>query len=150
MSVHVLEREQVVAAPLADVFSFFAQAQNLERLTPPWLRFRVLTSEPIRMAAGTVIRYRLSLRGVPLGWTSRIDEWEEGRGFVDRQVSGPYRTWVHRHEFAPFGDGTVVRDRVRYALPSGRIGSIAHAAFVRRDLERIFDYRRDVVRRMLG
>jgi ligand-binding SRPBCC domain-containing protein len=150
VSLHVLEREQLVEAPLADVFSFFAQALNLERLTPPWLRFRVLTPEPIRMAAGTVIRYRLSLRGVPLRWTSRIDEWEEGRGFVDRQVSGPYRTWVHRHEFAPFGDGTVVRDRVRYALPAGRLGSIAHAAFVRRDLERIFDYRRDVVRRVLG
>ena len=150
MKLHVLEREQLVAAPVADVFSFFAQARNLERITPPWLRFRVLTPDPIRMAAGTVIRYRLSLRGVPLRWTSRIDEWEAGRGFVDRQVSGPYRTWVHRHEFAPRGDGTTVRDRVHYALPAGRLGSVAHAAFVRRELERIFDYRRDVVRRLLG
>ena len=150
MNVHVLEREQLVAAPLADVFSFFAQARNLERITPPWLRFRVLTPEPIQMAAGTVIRYRLSLRGMPLRWTSRIDEWEEGRGFVDRQVSGPYRTWIHRHEFVPLADGTVVRDSVRYALPAGRLGSIVHAAVVRRDLERIFDYRSDVVREVLG
>jgi ligand-binding SRPBCC domain-containing protein len=150
MTVQVLEREQFVAASLGEVFSFYAQARNLERITPPWLRFRVLTPEPIDMAAGTVIRYRLWLRGVPLRWTSRIDEWEEGRGFVDRQVSGPYQTWVHRHEFAPLGDGTVVRDRVRYALPAGRLGSLAHTAFVRRDLERIFDYRRDVVREVLG
>jgi ligand-binding SRPBCC domain-containing protein len=149
MRLHVLEREQLVPRPLDEVFSFFAQARNLERITPPWLRFEVLTPEPIAMAAGTLIDYRLRLRGIPLRWLSRIEEWEHERAFADRQLRGPYRLWHHRHEFAPRGGGTVVRDRVRYALPLGRLGSLAHGAFVRRDLERIFDYRRAAVRRLL-
>jgi ligand-binding SRPBCC domain-containing protein len=150
MRVHLLEREQLVAAPLREVFAFFSRARNLERITPPWLRFEVLTPEPIEMAPGAVIAYELRLRGVPMRWTSRIEEWETDRLFVDRQLRGPYRLWVHRHEFVPLADGTVVRDRVRYALPLGTLGTIARAVFVRRDLERIFDFRRDAVRRQLG
>ena len=149
MSEHFLEREQLVAGPVGEVFAFFAAARNLERITPPFLRFEVLTPEPIPMAAGTLIEYRLRVRGLPLRWISRIEEWEHGRGFVDRQLRGPYRLWHHRHEFIPCGDGTLVRDRVRYALPLGRLGSLAHGAFVRRDLERIFDYRRAAVRRLV-
>jgi ligand-binding SRPBCC domain-containing protein len=101
------------------------------------------------MAPGTLIDYRLRLRGLPLRWLSRIEEWEHERGFVDRQLRGPYRLWHHRHEFEPCGDATVVRDRVRYALPLGRLGAAANAAFVWRDLERIFDYRRAAVGRLL-
>jgi ligand-binding SRPBCC domain-containing protein len=149
MRVHVLEREQLVPRPLDEVFAFFAQARNLERITPPWLRFQLLTPEPIAMGPGTVIDYRLRLRGLPLRWLSRIDEWEHERAFADHQLRGPYRLWHHRHEFVPCGGATVVRDRVRYALPLGRLGSLAHAAIVRRDLERIFDYRRAAVRRLL-
>jgi ligand-binding SRPBCC domain-containing protein len=147
---HRLERVQQVARPVGDVFAFFAHARNLELITPPWLRFEVLTPDPVVMGAGTLIRYRLKLHAVPLPWTSRIEEWEEGRAFVDRQVRGPYRTWLHRHEFIPCRAGTVVRDRVLYALPLGRLGDLAHAAFVRRDLERIFDFRGDAVQRLLG
>jgi ligand-binding SRPBCC domain-containing protein len=150
MTVHVLEREQLVAAPLADVFAFFAQARNLERITPPWLRFVVLTPGPIEMAPGALIDYRLQVRGVPLRWTSRIEEWAPGRGFVDRQLRGPYRLWLHRHEFAELDGGTIVRDRVRYELPLGPIGDAVHAAIVRHDLARVFDFRRDAVRRLLG
>jgi ligand-binding SRPBCC domain-containing protein len=149
MKVHELEREQLVAAPLRSVFAFFARAHNLERITPPWLRFAVLTPEPIEMAPGAVIAYRLRLRGVPISWTSRIEQWEADRLFVDRQLRGPYRLWVHRHEFTPVDGATLVRDRVRYALPLGALGELAHAAVVRRDLERIFDFRRDTVRRLL-
>ena len=149
MSEHVLEREQLVRGPVGEVFAFFSQARNLERITPPWLRFEVLTPDPIAMSAGTLIDYRLRVRGVPLRWVSRIEEWEHERAFVDRQLRGPYRLWHHRHEFVACGEGTVVRDRVRYALPLGRLGALAHAAFVRRDLERIFDYRRAAVRRLL-
>jgi ligand-binding SRPBCC domain-containing protein len=150
MSVHVLEREQLVAAPLAEVFGFFAQARNLERITPPWLRFALLTSDPIEMVPGALIDYRLRVRGVPLRWTSRIEEWAPGRGFVDCQLRGPYRLWMHRHEFAEVDGGTIVRDRVRYELPLGPIGDAVHAAIVRHDLRRIFDFRRDAVRRLLG
>ena len=141
MRIHELAREQLVARPLDEVFAFFAQARNLERITPPWLRFEVLTAEPIEMRAGTVIAYRLRLHGIPLRWTARIEDWRDGRGFVDRQIRGPYRLWHHRHEFDPHPDGTIVRDRVRYALPAWLLGDAAHALLVRRDLRRIFDYR---------
>jgi ligand-binding SRPBCC domain-containing protein len=150
MSVHLLEREQLVPRPVDEVFAFFAQARNLERITPPWLGFEVLTSGPVEMRSGTLIEYRLRVHAVPVRWISRIEEWDSGRLFVDRQLRGPYRLWHHRHEFAACADGTVVRDRVRYALPLGRLGELAHAAFVRRDLERIFDFRRAAVAQLLG
>ena len=150
MRIHLLEREQLIAAPPRPVFTFFARARNLERITPPWLRFAVLTPEPIEMAQGAEIAYRLRLRGIPISWTSRIERWEADRLFVDRQLRGPYRLWVHRHEFVAAAGGTLVRDRVRYALPLGVLGTVAHAAVVRRDLERIFDFRRDTVRQLLG
>jgi ligand-binding SRPBCC domain-containing protein len=147
---HRLEREQIVPHPLADVFEFFAQPRNLEAITPPWLGFAVLTPDPIAMAPGALIDYRLVLHGLPLRWLTRIEAWEPGRLFVDRQVRGPYRLWHHRHEFEPHPRGTLVRDRVRYALPLGPLGAAAHFAFVRRDLERIFNYRRLAVARALG
>jgi ligand-binding SRPBCC domain-containing protein len=148
MRVHVLEREQLVARPLDDVFAFFAEARNLERITPPWLGFEVLTPEPIEMRPGTLIEYRLRLHAVPIRWLTRIEELEPGRAFVDRQVRGPYRLWHHRHEFEARGDSTLVRDRVRYALPLGPLGAVAHLVLVRRDLGRIFDFRRDAVTRI--
>lgn len=150
MTTYVLEREQVVGAPLDAVFEFFSAARNLEALTPPWLRFQVLTPEPISMHSGTVIEYRLRLRGVSLGWVSLIEEWEPGRRFVDRQLCGPYRLWHHTHEFASHPDGTLVRDRVRYEIPLGPLGALAHRLFVRRDLARVFDFRHAAVLRLLG
>lgn len=151
MSVHRLEREQLVRAPVDEVFAFFARARNLERITPPWLGFEVLTPEPAGgMRAGTLIEYRLRLHGLPLRWLTRIEEWDEERAFVDRQLRGPYRLWHHRHEFAPVEEGTVVRDRVDYALPLGPLGELARRAFVARDLQRIFDFRRDAVATLFG
>ena len=140
--IHRLAREQVVAAAPGEVFDFFSRARNLETLTPPWLRFEVLSPEPIEMRQGTRIEYRLRLHGVPLRWASRIEEWHPGHGFVDRQLRGPYRLWHHRHEFEPHQRGTRVRDIVHYSLPFGPFGALAHAAFVRRDLAAVFDYRR--------
>ncbi len=150
MSVHRLEREQLVGRPLPEVFRFFSRAGNLERITPPWLSFGLVTPEPVQMTAGTIIEYRLRLHGVPLGWLTRIDEWEQDRRFVDRQVRGPYRLWRHQHEFDSAPGGTLVRDRVDYELPLGPLGEAARAAFVDRDLGRIFDYRLDAVSRLLG
>ena len=140
--IHRLQREQVVPAGLDEVFEFFSQARNLETLTPPWLRFEVLTPEPIEMQQSTRIAYRLRLHGMPLRWVSQIEEWNPGQGFVDRQVHGPYRLWHHRHEFQVTDGGTLVRDIVDYALPLGPLGELSHAAFVRRDLAAVFDYRR--------
>jgi ligand-binding SRPBCC domain-containing protein len=145
MSTHVLERVQYVDRPLEEVFAFFAEARNLERLTPAWLSFEVLTPAPIAMQTGTRIEYRLRLHGFPMRWVSLIESWEPGNGFVDRQIRGPYKLWHHTHEFEPLGSGTLVRDRVRYAIPFGLLGDLVRLLLVGRDLERVFAFRRAAI-----
>jgi len=146
----LVQREQRVAIPLADAFAFYADARNLERITPPWLRFRVTTPGPIEMRAGTLIDYRLRLHGIPLRWRTRITEWEPPNRFVDLQLRGPYALWHHTHELEAAGDGaTVVRDRVRYRIGFGPLGTIADVALVRHDLLRIFDYRAEATERLM-
>jgi ligand-binding SRPBCC domain-containing protein len=147
---YMIEHEQLVHAPLEDVFDFFSRARNLEALTPPWLRFSVLTPEPITMRTGTLIEYRLRVHGLPMLWVARIEEWVPGQRFVDRQLRGPYRLWHHTHEFEPRPRGTLIRDRVRYELPLGPLGALAHALAVRRDLERVFAYRHRQVERLFA
>lgn len=148
---HILEREQRIEIPIRDVFDFFGDARNLERITPPWLGFEVTTPGPIEMGVGTLIEYRLRLHRVPVRWRTRIEAWEPPRRFVDVQVKGPYSLWEHTHEFEEDGPGrTIIRDRVRYAIPFGPVGELADRVLVRRDLRRIFDYRRDAVARELG
>lgn len=149
MSIHVLERTQRLPGASPAVFAFFADALNLERITPPWLSFQVLTPQPVTMARGTLLEYRLRLHGVRVRWLTRIEAWEPPLRFVDVQVRGPYRLWHHTHAFEPDGDGTTMRDTVRYALPLGPLGEVAHRAFVRRDLARIFDFRHAAVRGLL-
>lgn len=127
------------------VFSFFADAFNLEAITPPWLRFTVLTPGPITMGPGTMIDYRLKLRGIPLRWRSEITAWHPPWRFLDEQRVGPYRRWSHTHTFDEFSGGTLCGDVVHYAAPGGRL---INALFVRRELERIFAYRRDAIRRL--
>ena len=139
---HVLRREQRIPGGPDSSFGFFADAGNLEAITPPWLGFRIVTPRPIEMRAGTLIEYRLRLHGVPVSWLTRIEEWEPGMRFVDAQLTGPYKLWHHTHEFAPDGEGgTIMRDTVRYALPYGPLGELAHGLFVARDLDAIFDFR---------
>jgi ligand-binding SRPBCC domain-containing protein len=146
----LLERSQTVDLAPADAFALFADAQNLEAITPPWLRFRILTPGPVEMGAGTLISYRLSLHGVPVRWHTRIEAWEPPRRFVDVQISGPYALWHHTHEFTPAGEGTLIRDRVRFRIGFGPLGEAALRLFVRRDLERIFDYRRAAIERLVS
>jgi ligand-binding SRPBCC domain-containing protein len=142
MRVHVLQREQRLPAAPDAVFPFFADAANLEAITPPLLRFRVITPRPIEMGAGTFIQYALRLRGLPVRWDTLIEVWEPPHRFVDVQLRGPYALWEHTHTFEPAGeDAVVISDRVRYALPFGRLGELARRLFVRRDLDRIFDHR---------
>lgn len=144
---HILEREQIIRRPRAEVFEFFADARNLERITPGFLNFRILTPTPIEMKAGALIDYRIRLFGVPVKWRTRIDVYVPGVKFVDTQLSGPYRTWIHTHEFKDHDGGKATRmlDRVEYEVPFGPLGSVARALFVRRTLERIFDHRADVI-----
>ena len=146
-----LIREQTLPGEPGEVFGFFADAGNLEAITPPWLRFAIVTPRPIPMGPGTLIEYRLTLHRLPISWLTQIAVWEPGVRFVDVQLHGPYRLWHHTHEFAPDGrGGTVMRDTVRYALPFGPLGEVARRAVVARDLERIFDFRRAEVARRLN
>ena len=139
-----VHRELIVPASLTDTFAFFADAANLPRLTPPWLHFSVLTQMPVEMRAGLEIEYRISLYGVPIPWRSRIEVWEPGVRFVDWQIVGPYRWWRHEHRFELAGGGTRVVDHVDYAPRAG----LLTGALVRRDLQRIFAYRHEVLRRI--
>ena len=150
VTIERLERVQVVRRPLREVFAFFSRAENLERITPPWLSFGLLTPGPIEMRSGTTIEYRLRLHGIPLSWVSMIELWEEEQRFVDRQLRGPYRLWRHHHEFTGIDGGTRVHDRIEYALPLGHVGRVLGMPLVRRDLARIFDYRRAAVAGLLG
>ncbi len=150
MRLHVLTREQRIDRSPEEVFAFFADAFNLEALTPPLLRFEVTTPAPIEMASGARICYRLRIRGLPLHWLTEIEEWSPPHRFVDAQLRGPYAVWRHTHEFdAHPGGGTLMRDTVRYRPGFWPLGELA-LPLVRRDLEAIFDYRRDAVDRLLG
>lgn len=144
---YFIETDIVVGRPIEDVFAFFADAGNLERLTPPWLRFEILTPRPIAMRVGALIDYRLRVRGLPLRWRSEITAWEPPYRFVDEQRRGPYRLWIHEHTFETVDGGTRVRDRVEYAAPGGWI---VQRLFVGPDLKRIFDYRTEALGRVFG
>ena len=128
-----------VPRPRAEVFAFFANAANLEKLTPPWLRFEILTPPPIEMRPGTLIDYRIHLRVIPLRWRTEITAWEPPHRFADQQLKGPYRLWLHEHTFEEEGDNaTICGDYVRYAVP---FGALANWLLVARDVRQIFAYR---------
>ena len=150
MRIHTLEREQELPGTPAEVFGLFADARNLEAITPPLLRFEVITPSEVTMRVGALITYRLHLHGVPISWLTSIQDWDPPHRFVDQQIRGPYALWHHTHEFAPDGaGGTVMRDTVRYALPLWPLGELAHRLLVRRDLETIFDFRARKVEELL-
>jgi len=130
--------ESEVGRPIDEVFAFFSDASNLERITPRFLRFRIVTPLPIAMREGALIDYRLRLHGVPIRWRTLISAWEPTRRFVDEQLRGPYRLWRHEHTFEDRGGSTLVRDRVEYAHWGTALGE---RLMVRPSLERIFAYR---------
>jgi ligand-binding SRPBCC domain-containing protein len=151
MRTHILERAQEIPRSRSETFAFFSDAFNLERLTPPFLRFRILTRPPIIMAAGTLLEYRLSLFGVGFRWKTLIESWSPEETFVDLQLSGPYSFWRHTHVFEEAGPNrTLMRDRVEYRIPAGPLGGLARRLFVARALDKIFDYRRAAIARLLG
>lgn len=141
---HIFEVTVDLAAPVEEVFSFFSVAENLNLLTPPNLKFEILTPSPITMGVGTIIDYKISLRGLPMKWRTEITEWEPGRKFADNQLRGPYRAWYHTHTFEAVDGGTRMHDRVEYELPFGFLGNIVHP-LVKRDVERIFGFRTQVI-----
>jgi ligand-binding SRPBCC domain-containing protein len=145
---YALERTQVVPRPLDETFAFFADPWNLEAITPPWLRFRILEA-PRELRRGSLLRYRLGLFGVPIGWRTEIAEWRPPRTFVDRQLSGPYPLWEHAHRFTAVEGGTEIHDHVRYRVPGGPLAPLVQRA-VAPALDAIFDHRAARMAELLG
>ena len=143
MRVRNFESQLWLPQPRDKVFAFFSDAQNLDLITPPWVHFRTVTPGPMEIHLGTLIDYKLRIHGFPVRWRSEITAWEPPLRFVDEQVRGPYRLWIHEHTFAQRDGNTLVSDRVQYAVP---FDWLAHPLLVRRDVERIFRYRNDMLR----
>ncbi|MCU1287783.1 MAG: CDP-paratose 2-epimerase [Acidobacteria bacterium] len=149
MAEHILARKLVLNLPRAKVFDFFADAVNLERITPPELNFHIATAQPIDIRQGALIDYRLKLRGLPLIWKTEISVWNPPFEFVDRALKSPYKQWIHRHTFTEIEENkTLIEDEVRYRLPMEPLGDLAHF-FVRRELDYIFDFRQKTVAEIL-
>jgi hypothetical protein len=149
MNIYRLNCEQEIPRPLEEAFAFFEDPRNLARITPPWLNFVIRTPDP-EMRSGAVIDYTIRWLGLPMPWRTIIREYEPPYRFVDVQARGPYALWEHTHLFRPSPQGTLVTDEVRYALPLGPLGRLAHAIMVRRQLDGIFAYRRGALNRILG
>lgn len=145
MAEHILERKQIIERPRTEVFDFFADAENLERITPPELNFHITTPPPFDIKKGALIDYELKLRGIPIRWRTEITKWNPPFDFVDSALKSPYKQWIHLHTFEEGARGeTIMRDRVRYRLPLEPLGDIAHF-YVRKELKYIFDYRYKVI-----
>ncbi len=140
---YVLRAECILPRSVEEVFPFFADAYQLEAITPPWLNFRVLTPRPIEMHAGQLIDYKLRLRGVPIHWKTQISAWEPNERFIDEALKSPYKFWHHEHLFEPCEEGTRVIDIVHYGVPGG---DLIHSLFVKREVQKIFEYRQGVLK----
>ncbi len=147
MKIYTLQRKQWVGRPLAQVFDFFSKAENLEQLTPSFLRFQI-TRTPPRMETGARIAYKLRVHGLPLRWLTEIEKWDPPHEFIDVQKKGPYKLWHHTHRFREENGGTSIEDTVRYALPFGVLGQVVHRLMVERDVQQIFAYRERVIREL--
>ncbi len=151
MHIYTLEQEQLIPLSRAETFKFFCDAFNLERLTPPFLKFHITTPRPIEMADGAIIDYELKLYGIKFRWRTLIESWRPEEFFIDRQLKGPYALWHHTHTFEEVAPNrTLMRDQVLYEMPFGFLGRLAHWLFVRRSLKTIFDYRAKVTAELLG
>lgn len=145
MAEYILERKQIIERTREEVFDFFADAGNLERITPPELNFKIITPQPIDIKKGALIDYQLKLRGIPLRWKTEITQWNPPFDFVDTALKSPYKQWIHLHTFEESEAGeTIMKDLVRYRLPLEPLGDLAHF-YVKKELKYIFDYRCKVI-----
>lgn len=150
MAEHILQRKQIIERPRDEVFEFFADAGNLERITPPELNFQIITPQPIDIKNGALIDYKLKLRGIPITWKTEITQWNPPFDFVDSALKSPYKQWIHLHSFEEGKNGeTIMRDIVRYRLPLEPLGDLAHF-YVKKELKYIFDYRCKIIEEIFG
>jgi ligand-binding SRPBCC domain-containing protein len=150
VKLHILSRRQWVPAGHEEVFAFFESAGNLFRITPAEMRFQIINPLPVTMREGTLIDYVVRVGLLPVRWTTLITKYDAPAEFVDVQLKGPYSYWHHQHEFIARDGGTEIVDTVHYALPFGILGELVHVLFVRRTLDRIFDYRKGAIESILS
>ncbi len=141
MKTYYFTQQIKIHKTIQEVFEFFSNAENLNRITPPHLEFKILTPQPIQIEPGTTIDYRLRLYKFPIHWKTKITAWEPPYRFVDAQLKGPYKKWIHQHRFQSENDGTIVEDNLEYAIPGGIAAPFIHWIFVKRDIENIFRFR---------
>ena len=145
MRTYRLETQLWLPRPPSEIFAFFSNPRNLQRITPPWLNFEILSPEGIEIQKGTLLDYRLKIRGFPVNWQSRITAWHPPCRFVDKQTRGPYTSWIHEHTFEGQSGGTIVGDKVDYATPGGWL---IQKFLIEPDLDRIFRYRQEMLRKL--
>ena len=150
MKTFEINMKQYINKPLEVVFEFFSKPENLEMITPKSLSFNILTPTPVKMEKGSLIDYTIRLFGVPIHWRTLISDYEPPFRFVDQQIKGPYTFWHHTHTFRLVDGGVEIIDQVKYSLPLGWLGTLAHAIWVRKDLEKIFEYRKTVIQNYFG
>lgn len=150
MSQFQFKSTQEIDRPLDEVFAFFSHAENLEQLTPEYLKFKILTPLPIEMKTGALIDYQIKLYGVPLNWKTEITKWDPPSGFVDSQLKGPYSVWIHEHKFEERDGKTIMTDIVDYDIPAGIFKSLVNKVFVSKQIQSIFDYRRKIIGQYFG
>ena len=141
MKTYILKKESFINKSPDEVFAFFSRPENLEKVTPKHLQFKILTSLPVEIHAGSIIDYQIKIYGIPFSWRTEIAVWEPTHRFVDIQVKGPYRVWIHEHRFEKYGTGTRMLDTLEYVVPGGWFAPLIHRLFVKKDLESIFNYR---------
>ncbi|MDJ0766909.1 MAG: SRPBCC family protein [Myxococcota bacterium] len=148
MREYILERHQFVPGDLSTIFEFFENPHNLSKITPPWLNFRVDSASDEEVRIGTEISYKIKWFGLSLRWKSRITEYESNARFADKMILGPYKSWYHVHQFRSVPGGVEIVDTVKYRLPFGPVGRLAHFLIVSKQLKSIFDYRKQTIERL--
>ena len=149
MKYYELKVKQFIKLPIEEVFNYFSNPANLQKITPTYLNFRIKNQLPLRMNKGQLFEYQLRVRGIPINWKSLISSYNPPYSFVDEQIKGPYSSWHHTHTFKEENGGTSIFDEVKYSLPLGFIGGIINSIWVKRDLDSIFKYRRKMIEKTL-
>jgi len=146
MKDHILEKTTFINQPLDKVFDFFSKAENLNKITPPELSFKIITPLPIKMQKGTLIDYKIKVEGIPMLWRTEISEWNPPYYFIDSQLKGPYVKWVHEHHFESVDNGTKMIDKVTFRSPGWIFEPIIHNLIVKNKVEKIFEYREKILK----
>ena len=150
MKVYTLKREQIISKNILDVFDFFSRPENLAKITPPKMKFKILTPTPIEMKEGALIDYTVRVLGIPIRWRTLITKYQPPNIFIDQQLKGPYSLWHHTHTFEQISQNeTLIKDIVIYTIPFGFIGRIVHFLYIKKDLDKIFNFRKDKIADLL-